>query len=332
MFPEIRNLGEAASREVDDSINVRHRVARTSDTVRLLPPALRRTRSVRFTSSLGVPMKQIKSPVVSVVSGILFLTAVAVWAQCATQEQRWNEQLNEIEQQLRQSNWEPARQGAQFLTESLAERGGGTIADHRDHADELNGAMAGPDPSAEELALGRAAALGAIAEAELGRRDEARWHWYLAQNLSRNPRSMDLSPYGEAGEFLRQNLLVDAEPQHAGIMDVLDPVRPEGSERSGFQPPERINVTYPRRPQDRRGRDRFSHVVFIQITVDATGQVTQPLVVDGGFYPGLIYRAFEALRTWKYQPATLRGKPIPFRYVVPVVFADDRPEHPGVSF
>lgn len=277
-------------------------------------------------------MKRISLTALSTVNGILFLTVLAAWGQCQPRTANWTEQLNDIQKLLRQSNWEPARQGAQFLTESLAESGGGTIADHRDHADELNGAMAGPNPSGAELALAKASALRAIAEAELGRRDEARWHWYLAQNLSRSLRSMDLSSYGEAGAFLRQNLLVDAEPQHAGLVDVLDPVRPEGTAQSAFKPPVRINVTYPRRPHDLRNRDRFSHVVFVQITVDATGQVNQPLVMDGGFYSGLIYRAFEALRTWKYQPATLHGNPIPFRYVVPVVFADDRPEHPGVAF
>jgi hypothetical protein len=282
--------------------------------------------------SLGVSMNSIKLVAISVVSGICFAAGASVGASCQILEPRWTDQLNQIEQQLRQGHWEAARQGAQFVSESLAEHGGGTIGDHRDTADKLGGAMAGPDPVAEGLALGRASALRAIAEAELERPDEARWHWYLAQNLSRKLRAMDLSPYGAAVDVLRKNLLSDATPQNAGMVDVLDPVRPEGSARPGFHEPVRINVTYPRRPQDLRKRDRFSHVVFVQITVDSTGQVSQPVVVDGGFYPGLIYRAFEALRTWKYKPASLQGKPVPFRYIVPVVFADDRPANPGVAF
>lgn len=277
-------------------------------------------------------MNWIKPIALAAASAVLSGILMGLPAQCASGQQPWDKQLGEIKKHLQQGQWDVARQGAQYLSETLAEHSGGTIADHRDHADELNGAMAGSDPLAESLALARASAYRAIAEAELDRRDEARWHWYLAQNLSRNLRSMDLSPYGDAGRFLRQNLIVDADKQHEGKVDVLDPVLPEGSARENFQPPVRINVAYPRRPQDLRGRDRFSHVVFVQITVEADGEVTQPMVMDAGFYPGLIYRAFEALRSWKYEPARLRGNPIPFRYVVPIVFADDRPEHPGVSF
>jgi hypothetical protein len=264
------------------------------------------------------------------VISLMFLLSGSVLAQDRNQKQDWmfNERLRAIEDQLQQGQWQAARQAAQEFTEALVDRSGGTRGDHRATAGELSGAMAASNPLAEALLLGRAAALRAIAEASVERREEARWHWYLAQNLSRTIRTMDLSPYGKAGEFLRRNLLADAEPQHEGLYDVLDPVRPEGASRDSFQEPVRTRVVYPRRPQDLRERDRFSHVVFVQVTVDAAGRIAQPVVVDGGFYPGLIYRAFEALREWRYQPATLNNKPVAFRFVVPVVFADDRPASP----
>lgn len=277
-------------------------------------------------------MNRIKPIAVAAAFAVFSGMLIGLSAQCQSNQQPWDEQLKEIKEQLKQGHWDIARQGAQYLSETLAEHSGGTIGDHRDHADKLGGAMAGKHPLAESIVMAKASAYRAIAEAELDRRDEARWHWYLAQNLSRDLRSMDLSPYGDAGAFLHQNLIVDAQRQLEGKVDVLDPVLPEGAARENFQPPVRINVTYPRRPQDLRNRDRFSHVVFVQITIEADGEVTQPMVMDGGFYPGLIYRAFEALRTWKYEPAKLRGNPIPFRYIMPIVFADDRPDRPGVSF
>ncbi len=245
----------------------------------------------------------------------------------------WNAKLDAIDKQLRQGHWEAGRLAAQSVTEALIEHSGGTLGDHRATADELGGSVASSAPPAEAILLGRAAALRAIAEVGVERKkDEGRWHWYLAQNLYREVRIWDLTVYGngKVGQFLQRNLLVDADAEYKGLVDVLDPVNPEATARQGFKPPVRTQVVYPRRPQDLRDRDRFSHVVFVQVTVDEHGHVVQPEVVDGGFYPGLIYKAFEALREWRYQPATLNGKAVPFRFVVPIVFADDRPDSPGV--
>ena len=269
---------------------------------------------------------------------IVFLSSILLlgrWTQAQKQPStpNWNEKIQALEGFLQQGEWEQAREMGQYLSEALAERSGGTIADHRSHADELNGAVFGTDPVPEGVLLGRVAALRAIAEAELERWEDACWHWYAAQNLAPGEvRAIDLSKYGEAGKFLRQQFLADAESQHSGLVDVFDPVRPEGQYSQNFQQPVRTKVIYPHRPQDLSSRDRFSKVVNVQITVNEKGQIRQPLVVDGGFYPGLIYRAFDALRRWQYDPAKFNGKPVAFRYVVPVVFADDRPEKPGTSF
>jgi len=237
----------------------------------------------------------------------------------------WNDRLHRIEEALRTNDWEGARQMAHALTEEIAERGGGTLGDHRAAAEALGGSVAGPDASVEARMLGRASALLAVAEASLGQREEARWHWYAAQNLSREVVSGALPAPPEAAKFLGDHRLERASTLQVRTLDVLDPVRPELAARPGFREPERLAATYPRRPKDLSGRDRFSHVVFVQITVAADGGVTQPVVVDGGYYPGLIFRAFEALRHWRYRPATLAGAAIAFRYVVPVAFEDDRP-------
>ncbi len=269
--------------------------------------------------------------VASVLGVIALLSGSALAENLAGSEQEWAQRLAGIDAQLRQAQWEPARKEAATLSESLAQRSGGTLGDHRATADALGGAMADPTPASEMKALARSSAYQAVAEAALGHQEEARWHWYVAQNLDRNFRTMDLSPYGKAGAFLTANILRDADDQHDEITDVLDPVRPE-RDGSGFREPVRTKAVYPRRPHDLRDRDRFSHVVFVQLTVEKDGRVTQPMVMDAGFYPGLIYRAFDALREWRYEPASLNGKPIDFRYVVPVVFSDDRPEQSAVFF
>lgn len=259
------------------------------------------------------------------------LTVAGIWILSAAYGQESNqlpkladEQLRVIEQQLQQSQWASARQLAQSLAEDLVERSGGTLGDNRAYADRLDDAVVGPRYLVETVVLGRAAAFRAIAEAAMERRDEARWHWYLAQNLLGNVRSIELQRYRKSAEFLQRHYLADGHAQYAGMPDVVDPIRPEEVYGPKFAEPVRTRVVYPYLPQDLRARDRFSHVVFVQITIDTSGQIIQPVVVDGGFYPGLTSRAFDALREWRYRPATLDGKPVPFRFVVPIAFADDR--------
>jgi hypothetical protein len=270
---------------------------------------------------------------VTFVPGTWLIGMAQPGAQDQTSVAQWKDQLAELQKQLKEGNWEEARLAGQFLSESLAERSGGTRADKRNHAAELTGAVFGADPVPAGVLLGQITAYRAIAEAELGHQDEARWHWYIGQNLApREVRLINLKQYGEAGEFLRRQSLVDASSQYAGLVDVFDPVRPEGRYRDSFQPPVRTKVVYPRLPHDLHSRDRFSEAINIQITVDETGKIVQPLLISAGFYPGTVYRALEALGEWRFEPAKLNGKPVPFRYVVPIVFADDRPANPGTSF
>jgi len=237
-------------------------------------------------------------------------------------------QLHAIEEKLRRGETEAARRAAQEYTETLVQRSGGTLGDHRADADALSGGMASAQTTPEDMALAEACAVWAITEAALDRREEARWHWYIAQNLSRTFINKNLTFYGRGGTYLMRNSIQPAETMHAKMYDVLDPVRPEENYGSSFKEPVRIRAVYPRLPQDLRNRDRFSHVVFIQITVNPIGEVVQPTVMDAGFYPGLIYRAFEALKEWRYEPAQLNGKAVGFRYIVPVAFSDDRPSMP----
>jgi periplasmic protein TonB len=66
---------------------------------------------------------------------------------------------------------------------------------------------------------------------------------------------------------------------------------------------------------------RTQHVageVRVDALIDATGRVTTMKVVSG---PSLLHQAaVEALRQWKYQPATLDGKPVPMHLTVTIQF------------
>ncbi len=250
--------------------------------------------------------------------------AGALWDQ-------WTRKLAAIDLQLRAGAWEPAGEAARRLTDEIADASGGTMGYLRAYADQLNGAHVGQGYAAEALALGRAAAYAAIAEAMTGRQEAALWHWYAAQNLDSRWIQDDLQPYGDAAAFLRRHRIKLAAEQ-VPELDVFDPVAPEGDLRTTFRQPERTAVVYPRRPKDLADRDRFSQAIFVQITITADGTVEQPVVVDAPCYPGMMFKALAALSEWRYRPATLAGRPVPFRFVVPVVFADDRPPQSAVFF
>ncbi len=63
---------------------------------------------------------------------------------------------------------------------------------------------------------------------------------------------------------------------------------------------------------------RVSGNVVIDALIDATGRVTTMKIVSG---PTLLHQAaMDALRQWKYQPATLDGKPVPMHLTVSIQF------------
>jgi protein TonB len=58
--------------------------------------------------------------------------------------------------------------------------------------------------------------------------------------------------------------------------------------------------------------------VLVDALIDANGRVTTMKVVSG---PTLLHQsAMDALKQWKYQPATLDGKPVPMHLTVTIQF------------
>jgi Gram-negative bacterial TonB protein C-terminal len=261
----------------------------------------------------------------------LFLLAPPVAGQEKALWDQWTKQLEDLDRQMRGGQWDTAAPQARALADDMVNRSGGTMGYMRAYADQLDGARIGQGYLAEAIGLGRMGAYLALCEAAQGNQQVARWYWYGAQNLDSRWISADLAPYGSAGAFLAQHRIKPAAEQHPEV-DVLDPIVPEGAKKARFEEPVRVKAVYPHRPKDLAGRDRFSEALFVQVTIEQDGTVTQPILVDGYEYPSLMYKVFEALSGWTFRPATFDGKPIPFRYVVPVVFVDDRPAQSSVFF
>jgi TonB family protein len=74
-------------------------------------------------------------------------------------------------------------------------------------------------------------------------------------------------------------------------------------------------------------RNRVTGTVIVEAVIDEQGTVTDVRVLKG-LPMGLDRSAVEAIKTWKFKPATLEGRPVPVYYVLTVNFqVDDSPRY-----
>ena len=66
-------------------------------------------------------------------------------------------------------------------------------------------------------------------------------------------------------------------------------------------------------------RARVTGVVIVEAVVDEQGNATEPRVLKG-LPMGLDRQAVDAVKTWKFKPATLRGKAVPVYYLLTINF------------
>jgi len=136
----------------------------------------------------------------------------------------------------------------------------------------------------------------ALAEAGTGDRASALWHWQMAQTMYPKTAEADLSMFGEAGVFLKANILTDPRLESC----------PQGDEET--TPPAIIKTVKPSYPEGTLVF-RNTGIMIVYVTVDSAGIPRQPRVVKPLETP-LVYSALEALRTWKFAPATRAGTPV----------------------
>jgi hypothetical protein len=200
----------------------------------------------------------------------LCLLAMAVQPARATELQP--NTLDPIDAQLRQGQWEAARTAA---LEEIQKRRKTLFAYY----------LAAP------------VARLAVAEAGLGREEDAIWHWHIAQNLDRRALSAEaLAAFGKAGELLAHHLLrqEDEPPRGLTVLRAEDPageVRP-ARKLAGDLPTLSADLVRAPAPKGLK----------LQAVIDAEGRLREPVVVSGGL-PGTVWEALEALREWRYQPA-----------------------------
>lgn len=143
----------------------------------------------------------------------------------------------------------------------------------------------------------------ALAEAGLGRTEEAIWHWQMAQSLQ--PKiELDPAAYGEAGRLLATRKLRQRDEPPAGMevvsiadlgADSVPPRKIEGEE---------LAVTgFLALPQTRKW-------TRLQVVIDTEGRVVAPVTLEEGGPAALRWTALETVRTWRFEPARRGGQPV----------------------
>ncbi|HEX4499043.1 MAG TPA: energy transducer TonB [Thermoanaerobaculia bacterium] len=166
-----------------------------------------------------------------------------------------------------------------------------------------------PKPAATALAL------EALADAGLGDEGTALCRWSAAQRVNPALLKADLSRFGAAGALLASHPAIahaDPDPEALRLTELMkkDPQA---------QAPVILSQTPPLVPERAR-RAKVGGKLVIQAIIEKDGSVSLPSIVKPGLPEGLDLAALDAVCTWRYKPATLKGEPIRVYHLLPVDF------------
>jgi periplasmic protein TonB len=143
-------------------------------------------------------------------------------------------------------------------------------------------------------------------------------HLRLAAPTVKGGKAQAISSEGEPGIVIENSANLSAAPLSAGLAgskgnQPAAPI-PVGGEVTNVQLISSVPPAYPLMARSQR----ISGDVKIDALIDESGRVTGMKVVTG---PAMLHQAaMDALRQWKYKPATLNGKPVSMHLMVTIQF------------
>ena len=134
-----------------------------------------------------------------------------------------------------------------------------------------------------------------------------------------DPTPDDPEPLAPPREAVTPVVLVDTDLV-LGLPEAPPDPRPAGPMRVGGDvlPPVKRHAPPPRYPEIARAA-RIQGTVQLEAVIDATGAVTELRLVKG-LPLGLDQAALDAVRRWRFEPATYNGKPVAVLYNLKIRF------------
>ncbi len=203
--------------------------------------------------------------------GVALILTVPLSAQPVNRLQR---ALADADNALRAGHFEEAQRRLAKLSTTIAERFG-------------SGSQA-------MYTVAVVASFRAIAAAGLHKPDDAAWYWSIARSLYPKFGRSDLHVYGAAGAEVMK---IDAS------MPCALPEHPPGIE---VTPPKPIEHSMPKYPYHAI-ETGIAEPVVVEFIVDEHGVPICPSIVDTHDDPSLAWFMLEAIRNWRYEPATIGG-------------------------
>jgi hypothetical protein len=152
-----------------------------------------------------------------------------------------------------------------------------------------------------------------IAEAGLGEREDAAWDFGVAQTLYPSYERVDLKPYGAAAALLDEFRYHNGEP-------------PMPAAWLEHQPGAQDHVTPPRKLSGKsaeyplaKAASCIEKTILVGSIINERGYTESPSLPEPTD-PVLALAAFDAIRTWRFEPAQQAGKPAPVHFVLSVNF------------
>jgi TonB family protein len=167
-----------------------------------------------------------------------------------------------------------------------------------------------PRPAATALAL------EALADAGLGDEGTALCRWYAAQRVNPAFLKADLSRFGAAGALLARHPAFSQAPTDPEALEQTELMKKDP--RNAHEPV--ILSQSPPLYPERARRANVAGRIIIQAIIEKDGSVSRPVIIKKGLPEGLDIAAFDAVCTWRYKPATLKGEPIRVYHLLPVDF------------
>lgn len=229
----------------------------------------------------------------------LLAAAVLIIASSATADQdTWGQRVERSEALLQQGDYAAAYE----ITAPLVEEMGSSLL---------------PGERSDQ-ALGSVVALHALAEAGTDRREEALWHWGVAQSFKPALRTVPLDVYGAAGAALAEHRFpVQAEPGDC-VLDEYAGAPVVRATAAGVTPP--VKTQSPPPVYSSQAREAgVEGIVIVQVVIDAEGRPAAPYVLHADS-PNLAWPATEAMRTWHFEPARRDGAAVAVCYNLTVNF------------